>query len=144
MARTQLRSEIEAAVTPPALRHEPAERRRKSGPGLRTFFRIADAWGLDSEEQRGLLGWPARSTLYTWKAGRPVTLPYDTLIRLSLLLGIYKALHVLYPDATLADGWVRLPNRNPLFGGRTPAASMVDGGIETLTAVRRLLDARRG
>jgi hypothetical protein len=144
MARTQPRPELETPVTPPAARHAPAERRRKSGPGLRTFFRVADAWGLDPEEQRGLLGWPARSTLYTWKAGRAVTLPYDTLIRLSLLLGIYKALHVLYPDPALADGWVRLPNRNPLFGGRTPAACMVDGGIEALTAVRRLLDARRG
>jgi hypothetical protein len=144
MARAQLRTDLEPPITPPAARHAPAERRRKSGPGLRTFFRVADGWGLDSEEQRGLLGWPARSTLYTWKAGRAVTLPYDTLIRLSLVLGIYKALHVLYPDPALADGWVRLPNRNALFGGRTPAACMVDGGIETLTAVRRLLDARRG
>ena len=33
-----------AAVTPPAVRHEPAERKRKSGPALRAFFRIADAW----------------------------------------------------------------------------------------------------
>ncbi|HEV7732978.1 MAG TPA: antitoxin Xre/MbcA/ParS toxin-binding domain-containing protein [Candidatus Binatia bacterium] len=145
MARSLPRSEADdAAVTSSALRRSPAERRRKSGPALRTFFRIADAWRLDAEEQRGLLGWPARSTLYTWKAGRPVTLPYDTLIRLSLVFGIYKALHILYPDATLADGWLRLPNANPLFGGRTPVATMVDGDIEALYAVRRLLDGRRG
>lgn len=144
MARTQLRPDVDAPVTAPVRRHTPAERRRKSGPGLRTFFRIADAWRLEPEEQRGLLGWPARSTLYTWKAGRAVTLPYDTLIRLSLVFGIYKALHVLYPDAALADGWVRLPNRNSLFGGRPPVTCMIEGGIEALIAVRRLLDARRG
>ncbi len=145
MEHTLPRAEIdESPVTAPALRRSPAERRRKSGPALRTFFRIADVWRLDAEEQRGLLGWPARSTLYTWKAGRAVTLPYDTLIRLSLVFGIYKALHILYPDDALADGWIRLPNANPLFGGRTPVATMVDGDIEALYAVRRLLDGRRG
>ena len=64
--------------------------------------------------------------------------------RLSLVLGIYKALHVLYPDAALADGWVRMPNTHPLFGGRPALALMTGGGMDGLLQVRRLLDARRG
>ena len=64
-------------------------------------------WGLDVEAQRALLGWPSRSAFYNWRGG-PATLPYDTLVRLSLVLGIYKALHVLYPDDEFADGWVRM------------------------------------
>jgi hypothetical protein len=51
---------------------------------------------------------------------------------------------VLYPDATLADSWVRLPNTNPIFGGRPALTLMVEGGIDGLLQVRRLLDARRG
>lgn len=132
------------AVTPPAVRHEPAERKRKSGPALRAFFRIADAWDLDPTEQRGLLGWQSKSTVYNWKAAMDdVTLPYDVLVRLSLILGIYKALHVLYPDAELADGWMKLRNQNPLFGGRAPLEHALGGPI-ALYDVRRLLDARRG
>ncbi len=46
------KADAAAPVTPPAARHAPAERRRKSGPSLRTFFRVADAWRLDPEEQR--------------------------------------------------------------------------------------------
>ena len=71
-------------------------------------------------------------------------LSFDTLTRLSLVLGIYKALHVLYPDPALADRWVRLPNAHPMFGGRPALALMIDGGIDGLYQVRRLLDGRRG
>ena len=71
-------------------------------------------------------------------------LSFDTLTRLSLVLGIYKALHVLYPDPALADRWVRLPNAHPLFGGRPALTTMIDGGMDGLYLVRRLLDGRRG
>jgi len=101
-------------------------------------------WGTGAEEERALLGWPARSTFHKWKGGNPGTLPYDTLIRISLVLGIYKALHILYPEATFADGWVKMPNTNPLFGGGTPLAFMTGGDMDALYAVRRLLDGRRG
>src|SRR4051794_8356988 len=80
-------------------RHDPAVRRRMSGPAIRAFLNIARAWGLSVDEQRALLGWPAASTYHKYKAGEVATLSYDTLERLSLVLGIYKALHVLYPDA---------------------------------------------
>jgi hypothetical protein len=114
-----------------------------SGPALRAFFSIAEKWGLDPREQRALLGWPSKSALYNWKAARDVTLPYDTLVRLSLILGIYKALHILYPDADLADGWMKMRNDNPLFGGRMPMEYALHGQ-SALHDVRRLLDARRG
>ncbi|MFN8542763.1 MAG: antitoxin Xre-like helix-turn-helix domain-containing protein [Candidatus Binatia bacterium] len=132
------------AGTSVADRRDPAVRRRLSGPGLRAFFGLADRWQLGAEEQRGLLGWPSRSTFFAWKAGKAGTLPFDTLTRLSLVLGIYKALHVLYPDEAFADGWVRMPNRNPIFRGAAPLVTMVEGGIDALYAVRRLLDGRRG
>jgi hypothetical protein len=133
--------------TPPEVaadRQSPDVRRRLSAPGIRTFFNIAAAWQLSGDEQRGLLGWPASSTFYKYRAGDVGALSFDMLTRLSLVLGIYKALHVLYPDRELADGWVRLPNAHPIFGGRPALALMVDGGIDGLYQVRRLLDGRRG
>jgi hypothetical protein len=65
------------------------------------------------------------------------------LVRISLVLGIYKALHILYPDDALADRWVKFPNSNPLFGGE-PALARMAAGIDGLLEVRRLLDGRRG
>jgi hypothetical protein len=93
---------------------------------------------------RALLGWPSESTFYQYKSGKCGTLAYDTLTRLSLVIGIYKALHTLYPDENLADNWLRLPNRNPLFGGRPAIELMVNAGLDGLFQVRRLLDGRLG
>jgi hypothetical protein len=138
--------EAEVAAGPIAAdrRHDPAVRKRLSLPAVRTFFNIARAWNLSVAEQRALLGWPAASTYHKHKAGDVGALSYDTLTRISLVLGIYKALHILYPEAALADRWVKLPNANALFGGQPALSFMVDGGLDALHQVRRLLDARRG
>lgn len=131
-------------VAEPGARREPEVRRKLSGPALRTFFSIAAAWGLTVHEQRGLLGWPASSTFHKYKSGDFGTLSFDTLTRISLVIGIYKSLQVLYPEAPFADRWVRMPNSHPLFKGSPALSLMVDGGIDGLYRVRRLLDGRRG
>ena len=138
------RTETSSPSTDLRIRPEPDARKRLSGPALRTFFRIAAAWQLSVVEQRGLLGWPAASTYHKYKARDYAALSFDTLTRLSLILGIYKSLQVLYPEPRFADGWVRMPNTNLLFGGTSPLTLMIDGGIDGLFKVRRLLDARRG
>ena len=115
-----------------------------SGPAIRTFFSVAEAWSLSNEEQRALLGWPPESTFYKYKSGQGGTLSYDVLMRISLVLGIYKDLHILYPETDLADRWVQLPNSNPMFGGRPALAFMTEGGMDALYQIRRLLDSRRG
>jgi hypothetical protein len=112
--------------------------------GLRTFFRIADAWGLSVEEQLTLLGGPARSTYYRWKKGGAESLPNDVLERLSYILGIWKALQVLLPDASAADAWIRRPNEARPFGGRSALERMLSGHVADLYEVRRYLDAERG
>ncbi|MCC6591438.1 MAG: DUF2384 domain-containing protein [Bryobacterales bacterium] len=132
------------APTPPDERADPKTRRRLSAPAMRSFFHLTDAWRLSGDQQRALLGWPPESTFYKYKSGQVATLSYDTLVRISLLLGIYKDLHILYPEADLADRWIHLPNSNPLFGGQPAVVLMTEGGIDGLYQVRRLLDSRRG
>jgi hypothetical protein len=123
-------------------RQDPAVRRRLSGPAIRSFFQIGEAWKLTVEEERALLGWPATSTLYKYKQNDIGTLSYDSLIRISLVLGIYKALHTLYPEKELADRWIKLPNSNSLFGGQPAIDFLRKAGIDGLCQVRRLLDSR--
>lgn len=125
-------------------RHLAPVRQRMSRPAIRSLLNIASRWELSVTEQRALLGWPAPSTFHKYKAGQVGTLSYDMLVRISLVLGIYKALHILYPDPQLADRWVKLPNSNPLFGGRPALTMMTEGGVDGLLRVRRLLDGRRG
>jgi hypothetical protein len=133
-----------ASPLPLEVRPDPEVRRRLSAPALRTFFNIAAAWQLTVQEQRALLGWPAASTFHKYKAGDHGALTFDTLTRLSLVLGIYKSLQLLYPEPSFADAWPRMPNSHALFGGRPALTLMTDGGIDGLFRVRRLLDSRRG
>jgi hypothetical protein len=125
-------------------RRDPAVRRRLSAPALRTFFNIARAWELSVSHERALLGWPPTSTFHKYKSGDAGVLSFDTLTRISLVLGIYKALQLLYPEPAFADRWMRMPNANPLFGGTAPLSFVAENGVDGLFQVRRLLDARRG
>src|SRR5437764_400877 len=86
-----------------------------SAPALRAFFRLADRWKLDTEEGMNLLGLTAKSTFFKWKKDEDGHLSLDTLERISYLLGIFKALHILLPDQEAADGWIRKPNTARLF-----------------------------
>ncbi|MDX3893155.1 MbcA/ParS/Xre antitoxin family protein [Pusillimonas sp.] len=136
----------------PFSRFEPADvvdlnaqpvRKRLSASALKGFFKLAQAWKLRDEDACVLLGGVSSSSYYEWKKKPERVLEVDRLTRISYLLGIYKSLHILYGD-DLADKWVHLPNRNALFGGRTPLAYMMEGGLIAMQAVRQLLDARRG
>jgi hypothetical protein len=114
------------------------------GPALRTFFKLADQWDLRIAEQRKLLGDPPESTFYKWKRQQDGALGRDTLERISYLLGIYKALHILFPDPLQADAWLRKPNQSALFGGQSALDRMLSGNVSDLYVVRQYLDAQRG
>lgn len=112
--------------------------------GLRAFFRIAETWRLSNAQAMTLLGGPARSTFQKWKAGdtRGITPSRDLAARLGYVLGIYKALEIIYQRAEHADRWVTAPNG--AFGGQSALERMLAGDITDLAAVRDYLDHVRG
>jgi hypothetical protein len=135
----------------PATRYQPAplpdlgsrgSRERLSPAALKAFFAMAARWKLRDDDARALLGGVSNGPFYEMKRNPERTLDADRLTRISYLLGIFKALGVLYSER-LADAWVQRPNTNTLFGGLTPLAYMIRGGLPAMQAVRRLLDARR-
>lgn len=128
-------------LEPPDLT-DAAERERLSGAALRAFFSIMAKWGVRDVDARVLLGGVTNGPYYQLKREPDRVLDVDRLTRVSLLVGIFKALHILYSDE-LADRWVQMPNTNRLFGGATPLDYMLRGGLPAMLTVRRLLDARR-
>ena len=137
----------------PATRYEPsplvdlaspAARERLSPSALKAFFNLVEHWTVRDEDARTLLGGVTNGPYYEMKR-QPAerVLDADKLLRISYLVGIFKALNILHGSA-LADEWVQLPNANRIFGGSTPLAYMMTGGVPAMQMVRRLLDARRG
>jgi hypothetical protein len=119
-----------------------AERERLSTPALKAFFNLVARWKVRDEDAWALLGGVSNGPFYEMKRNPDRVLDADRLTRISYLIGIFKALHILHSPA-LADEWVHLPNRHAIFGGQTPLAYLVRGGLPAMQTVRRLLDARR-
>ena len=119
----------------------PQIREGLSGTALKAFLKITALWQVNEPQARGLLGGIASSTFHTWK-NEPAKqkLNQDTLTRISLVIGIYKALHVYFGEEW-ADRWVTLGNRGPLFAGSAPIEYMIRHGQPGMVQVRQLLDA---
>jgi len=141
-----------AALNYPATRYEPAplvdlssksERERLGPSALKAFFNIMERWGVRDEDARQLLGGVSNGPYYEMKKDPDRALDTDKLVRISYLIGIFKALNILHSEK-LADEWVRLPNTNRIFAGLAPLEYMAKGGTPAMQTVRRLLDARRG
>ncbi len=140
-----------STLTYPATRFSPlppvdltsrAERERLSPSALRAFFKIVETWRIKDQDARELLGGVTNGPYYQLKKdpGNKV-LPADVLLRISYLVGIFKALNTLHGQ-TLADKWVSLPNSHRMFAGKNPLEYMKKGGMPAMQNVRRLLDAR--
>ncbi len=118
-----------------------------SRAAIRTFNRIADAWGLKPGERLTLLGLEQRqrNRYRNWcREPDKANLDADKLERLSYIFGIYKALQMLFPNAEQADSWIRRRNRGGPLDGQSALERMLGGHVADLYTVRQYLDAERG
>ena len=123
---------------------DPKVRGQLSASAIKAFIKIAGQWRLTEPQARGLLGGIASSTFHAWKT-KPddQKLTQDTLMRISLVIGIYKALHIYWGDEW-ADRWIALGNRGSMFAGVAPIDYMIHQGQPGMFQVRRMVDAWRG
>lgn len=109
---------------------------------MKTFFNICEKWQLSTEEAMLLLGRPSRATFFKWKRETAKKLTDDQLTRISLVLGVYKALRVLFPTEQQANAWINKPNS--YFDGKPAREQFCSGHILSMINLRRYLDAMRG
>ena len=117
------------------------DRLRLTGPALRGFFSVADRWALSAVEEAEILGLANSGTPKRWRDRSPLVVRSDVLVRISCVLGIFKALNSIFSDRAQADQWLRRPNAAPLFAGRCALDRMRSGEIDDLLLVRRYLEA---
>ncbi len=120
-----------------------ATRGRLSTPAIAAFFAIVDKWQIRNEDAMSLLGGASHGRYFELKKNRKGLLSQDELTRISLLIGIFKALNILFSQR-LANQWPSRPNSNPMFGDAPPLQFLTRGGVPGMIGVRRLLDSRRG
>lgn len=108
----------------------------------RAFVKLAELWGLSDEQASVLMGEISVRTFRRWKSGELGRAGIDIAARLSNLMGIHKALRLLFKEPTRGYGWIKRPN--DAFGGTTALDIMLNGQITDIMRVRRYLDAMRG
>lgn len=112
------------------------------GPALRAFSLIAELWNLTDQEQSAILGRSINLAGAQLQEAAADEVSPETLERISYVLGIYRALHILFPDQQQADSWIRRPNEATPFKGGTALALMCSGRLSDLATVREHLDAQ--
>jgi hypothetical protein len=112
---------------------------------LKFFFNLMEHWGCTAEEQRALLGSIGNTTFYKYKQLPNVRLPHDMLERISYLMGIHKALSIIFSNSQdRVYKWVNSPNTAAPFNGQTALKYMLVGRVMDIADVRRYLDGVRG
>ncbi len=108
---------------------------------FRASLNLFERWRVTDGQAAVLLDLPVR-TYARWKSGTTGRIGRDQKSRLSNLMGIHKALRIIFRDTSRVYDWVRLPNA--AFGGRAALDVMLGGELTDLMRVRRYLDAERG
>lgn len=98
-------------------------------------------WGLTDEQASILLDLPVR-TFRRWKADKPGRIDRDGKARLSNLMGIHKALRIIFREPERGYRWIEAPNA--AFAGSSALEVMLGGELTDLMRVRRYLDSERG
>ncbi len=102
------------------------------------LFRL---WRVTDEQAATLLDLPLRS-YRRWKAGETGRISRDGKARLSNLMGIHKALRLIFREPQRGYDWIRVGNA--AFGGSAALDIMLGGELTDLMRVRRYLDHERG
>jgi len=107
--------------------------------GLKAVSRISAHWELSERERIALTAIPDN----IWQLAKcdefSSSLNRDQLLRLSAIVGIYKALKLYFSEEISAQ-WVTLPNNGPLFCGARPIDIMISDGLPAILSVRHYLD----
>lgn len=125
---------------PQAFRPDPVSQ-DEAAAMFRAALNLFGEWGLTDEQAATLLDMPVRS-YRRWKADGPGRISRDGRARLSNLMGIHKALRIIFTEPQRAYAWIRASNI--VFGGASALDVMLGGELTDLMRVRRYQDSEGG
>lgn len=127
-------------TAPEAFRADPVTE-AEAAAMFRAALNLFGKWELTDEQSATLLDMPVRS-FRRWKAEGPGRISRDGRARLSNLMGIHKALRIIFTEPQRGYAWIR--TGNSAFAGASALDVMLGGELTDIMRVRRYLDAERG
>jgi len=108
----------------------------------RAVISLMAKWGVSDVDAAVILGGIAAKTFRRWKDGDYGRVNRDLADRMSNLLGIHKALRIIFSDAANGYEWVRADNK--AFDQNSALDVLKRGGMQDIIRIRRYLDSARG
>lgn len=114
--------------------------------GLRTAVAILDKWDATGEQGEAIL----RVSHSTYARAKrkdglaAINLDRDQLTRVSFVLNMHAALRTIFDNPENLYGFMRMPNDNAFFFGRSPLDVIGGGDIVAVYETFRRIDALRG
>lgn len=127
-------------TVPPAFRPDPVTQ-EEAAAMFRAAVHLFGKWGLTDEQAATLLDMPVRS-YRRWKADGACRVSRDGRARLSNLMGLHKALRMIFSEPQRGYAWIKAGNA--AFGGASALDVMLGGELTDIMRVRHYLDAERG
>ena len=127
-------------TSPQAFRADPITQ-EEAAAMFRAAINLFANWKVTDEQAAILLDMPVRS-YRRWKAEGPGRISRDGCARLSNLMGIHKALRLIFQEPQRAYAWMGAANA--AFEQASALDIMLGGELTDIMRVRRYLDAERG
>jgi hypothetical protein len=108
----------------------------------RAVIALFAKWNVSDVDAAVILGGLAAKTFRRWKDGDYGRVNRDLADRMSNLLGIHKALRIIFSEPAGGYEWVQAENK--AFSGKSALAILKQGGMEDIIRIRRYLDSLRG
>lgn len=111
-----------------------------TGEVYKAVLRISKLWALTEPQMASILGVDIEQ-LTSWRVSISsiFSLSANIQYRLGHLLGIYESLQTLFPEPTIAGEWLKRPNTDAPFGGKSPLDILLQGGDQGLVSVDQYL-----
>ena len=113
----------------------------EAGAMFRACLNLFRLWQVTDEQAAVLFDMPVR-TYRRWKAGEAGRMGRDLRARLSNLMGIHKAIRIIFHEPERGYRWIKAPNK--AFSGKSALDIMLGGDLIDIMRVRSYLDAERG
>lgn len=108
----------------------------------RAVIALFAKWNVSDVDAAVILGGLAPKTFRRWKVGDYGRVNRDLADRMSNLLGIHKALRIIFSEPVRGYEWVQADNK--AFAGKSALTVLKQGGMEDIIRIRRYLDSLRG
>lgn len=110
---------------------------------IEVYAHIVEAWKLNDSDARKMLGVGPESWVQIKNGTWSEVLNQEQLMRISAIIGLYKALHSCFSE-DLANHWVKRPNTESMFSGRKPIDVMIEEGLPVMIRARDYMGALLG